>query len=595
MKKFILFFIAIFFLVGVRAGQSKIVLETIKAHYATGQLSYEQYLVYSALSILDPDQLPQTYHVVEAEPLPIKSGTYIIQEVKSNWDKLSPHNQALLQSYFARPSLPFSILSPSQKFRIHYATSGIHQVNLEDNNKNNIPDYVEKAAEYFDYSHDVIMNKLGFQPPAPDSNGAGKEFDVYLVALNRTYGITWLESGVPGNPGAYSCYIEVDNDFAGFYTKPLEALQVTAAHEYFHAVQVGYRYRDEDVFFMEMCSTWMEDYVYPAVNDYLLYLTHFMANSNYPFYYTNGSWFEYGSCLWIHMTVKKYGADIIRQVWELIPKQTALTAIQDLLLQYSTTFNDELASFGLWNYFTGSRADTLNFYPEGHLYPEIQFAREYVLQEQALNLAERMRKLSSTHFGVTNSDDQKEIGLVVTNFDTPSKNYLASEQADLTINLVYLKASGSSDEKDFFRKNNLVKLYDGMGVNMEIPDSLKSSFVARAVIFDDRKYNIVQFFPPPSTSKDDVSIYNIYPNPFIPGQQDSLTVKYIVSEPMSGEIVLLTENGQVIKQERFQSPLYKFSWDGRNKNGDFVSSGVYIILLRAGNSVAMEKVAIIRK
>ena len=595
MKKFILFFIAIFFLAGVRAGQSKIILETLKAHYTTGQLSYEQYLVYSALSIFDPDQLPQTYQISEADLLPVKTGTYIIQEVRSNWDKLSPHNQKLLQSYFARPSLPFSILSPEKIFRIHYATSGIHQVNLEDNNKNNIPDYVEKAAEYFDYSHDVIVNKLGFQPPAPDSNGAGKEFDVYLVSLNRTYGITWLESGVPGNPGAYSCYIEVDNDFAGFYTKPLEALQVTAAHEYFHAVQVGYRYRDEDVFFMEMCSTWMEDYVYPAVNDYLLYLTHFMANSNYPFYYTNGSWFEYGSCLWIHMVVKKYGADIIRQMWELIPKQTALTAIQDLLLQYSTTFNDELASFGLWNYFTGSRADTLNFYPEGHLYPEIQFAREYVLQEQALNLAERMRKLSSTHFGVTNSDDQKEIGLVVTNFDTPSKNYLASEQADLTINLVYLKASGSSDEKDFFRKNNLVKLYDGMGVNMEIPDSLKSSFVARAVIFDDRKYNIVQFFPPPSTSKDDVSIYNIYPNPFIPGQQDSLTVKYIVSEPMSGEIVLLTENGQVIKQERFQSPLYKFSWDGRNKNGDFVSSGVYIILLRAGNSVAMEKVAIIRK
>jgi len=346
---------------------------------------------------------------------------------------------------------------------------------------------------------------------------------------------------------------------------------------------------------MEMCSTWMEDYVYPAVNDYLLYLTHFMANINYPFYYTNGSWFEYGSCIWIHMIVKKYNVDVIRQIWELIPKQTALTAIKDILLQYSTTFNDELSSFGLWNYFTGSRADTINFYPEGQLYPRVRFAKEHFIQEQALNLDERMRKLSSTYLGVTNSYDQKEIGLIITNFDTPSNNYLASEQVDFAVSLVSLNESGTSNQQDFFRKNNLVKLYNGLGIKFEIPDSLATSFFARAVIPGDRQYHIVQFFPPPSTSQDDVSIYNIYPNPFIIGQQDSLTVKYIVSEPTSGEIVLLTETGQVVKQQRFQFPLYQFSWDGRNTNGDFVSSGIYIVLLRAGNSVAVEKVAIIRK
>jgi hypothetical protein len=584
----ILFFIA-------QQGYSQLLFETLKADYENGQLNYEEYLVFSALNIFDPGKLPQTYQVTLADELPIKTGTFIIQEVKANWDKLSPESQNLLKSYLSRPELPFSILSPGKKFRIHYATSGSHQVSPEDNNTNNLPDYVEKAAECFDKGHNIMVNQLGFQSPASDSNGVGKEFDIYLVALNRTYGITWLESGVPGKAGAYSCYIEVDNDFVGFPTEPLGALQVTSAHEYFHAVQVSYRYREDDVFFMEMCSTWMEDYAYPAVNDYLLYLKNFFANINYPFYYTNGSWFEYGSCVWIHMIVKKFNPEVMRKVWNLIPKQTAFTAIQDVLQQYGTTFNEELAAFGLWNYFTGSRADTVQFYSEGHLYPEVSLAGDYFLQYKTLSLNEQMRKLSSTYFKVTNENDQKEIGLVITNFDTPSKNYLTNDKADIKISLVPLQAGDDSDDFDFFLKNNLVKLNGNVGIRMDVPDSLASSFRAMAVISGDNQADIVQFFPPPSITKNAVSIYNIYPNPFMIGQQDSLTIKYVVSEPEPGEIMFLTENGLVVKQASFQSPLYKYNWDGRNSSGDFVSSGIYLVLLRAGSSVDVKKVAIIRK
>lgn len=577
------------------AAYSQILYETLKTDYENGNLSYEDYLVFSALNLFDPGKLPQTYQIVLADELPLKTGTFIVQEVKANWNNLSPESQKLLESYLSRPELPLSISSPSKKFRIHYSLTGAHQVSSEDNNKNNIPDYAEKAAEYFDYSHDVIVNQLGFQSPAPDSNGAGKEFDIYVVALNRTYGITWLENTVPGRTDAYSCYIEVDNDFTGFFTEPLGALQVTAAHEYFHAVQVSYRYRDDDVFFMEMCSTWMEDYAYPLVNDYILYLNNFFANINYPFYYTNGSWFEYGSSIWIHMIVKKYDAAVIRKVWELIPKQTAFTAIQDVLQQYGTTFNDELASFGVWNYFTGTRADTVQFYSEGHLYPLVRTTGDYFLKSQSLSIDEQMRKLSTVYFKVTNNLDQREIGLVITNFDIPSNNYLTSEQAPVNISLVSLQGGEDANETDFFIKNNLVKLYDGVGIKMEIPDSLVNSYRAQAVVDDGLTSNIVQFFPPPTSVAGDVSIYSIHPNPFIIGQPGALVIKYVISEPKPGKIIIFTENGQVVKQESFQSPLFQFTWDGRNQAGDFVSSGIYLVLLRAGSSIDMKKVAIIRK
>ena len=71
-----------------------------------------------------------------------------------------------------------------------------------------------------------------------------------------------------------SAYCVVDNDFAASQfpaLTPLENLQVTAAHEFFHAVQFAYDAGD-DQWFMESTATWMEDEIYDDVNDNLQYL-----------------------------------------------------------------------------------------------------------------------------------------------------------------------------------------------------------------------------------------------------------------------------------------------------------------------------------
>jgi hypothetical protein len=63
----------------------------------------------------------------------------------------------------------------------------------------------------------------------------------------------------------------VDNDYAGFPRTPLENLQVTAAHEYYHATQFAYDVAD-DGWFLEATATWAEDEVYDSVNDNVQYL-----------------------------------------------------------------------------------------------------------------------------------------------------------------------------------------------------------------------------------------------------------------------------------------------------------------------------------
>ena len=62
-----------------------------------------------------------------------------------------------------------------------------------------------------------------------------------------------------------SAYCVLDNDYSSTQfpnpTTPLENLQVTAAHEYFHAVQFAYDI-GEDAWLMEATATWVEDEVF---------------------------------------------------------------------------------------------------------------------------------------------------------------------------------------------------------------------------------------------------------------------------------------------------------------------------------------------
>lgn len=581
----------------MNSASSQIAFENLRAEFAQGRLTYEQYLVYSALNIFAPDQIPQSYQLQSTE-LPLKTGTFIVHEVKANWQQLSPAAQAQLTSYFQRPQLPRSVLSPSGRFRFHFETYGAHQVDATDADQNKIPDYIDRAAEYFDHTHSVIVNDLGYDAPPADSGGRGKEFDIYVLALNRTYGITYLEEPVPGKTDAYSCYIEIDNDYAGFATKPLPALMVTSAHEYFHAVQVGYRFRDEDIFFMEMCSTWMEDYLYDEVNDYLLYLNNFFNQINYPFYYTNGSWFEYASCLWNHMVAKKYGPDIIQQIWSAIPKQPALQAIRQVLSKYGTTLNQELADFGLWNYFTGSRADTVRYYSEGNLYPEVLAAGDYELPKDSFTLMDTMRKMSSIYYqfhDLTNGDD---IGLVITNLSEPNPNYLVSDRDSFQISLLKVEQLPRGDST-YFQRNRLVRLSHHVGIQLTAAN--EENWFGRAVVNDvSNSTRVIQFFPPfyIEDNAADNYIQAVYPNPLVIGQNQPLFITCVTKDERDGELAIYSADGRLMSREAFAASQLNFRvfiWDGNNQDGHAASSGIYVAVLRVGSHISSKKFAVIKK
>ena len=51
----------------------------------------------------------------------------------------------------------------------------------------------------------------------------------------------------------------------------MQSAQVTAAHEFFHAIQFAYDY-GEDAWMLEATATWMEERVFDKVNDNRQYL-----------------------------------------------------------------------------------------------------------------------------------------------------------------------------------------------------------------------------------------------------------------------------------------------------------------------------------
>lgn len=114
----------------------------------------------------------------------------------------------------------------------------------------------------------------GYRAPLADgSRGGDGSLDIYLRDIGRQGYYGWCDSDAAGSGGQGApAYCVFDNDYREFPAHtPLENLEVTAAHELFHAVQFGYDYR-EDGWFMEATATWAEDEVYSDVDDNLQYL-----------------------------------------------------------------------------------------------------------------------------------------------------------------------------------------------------------------------------------------------------------------------------------------------------------------------------------
>ncbi|BDQ03302.1 T9SS type A sorting domain-containing protein [Ignavibacterium sp.] len=290
---------------------------------------------------------------------PEKCGLGFVNTIVLNIDKFLPEQQAILKVLLQRPSLQTSIVTPKGYFRIHYDQTGT-----------NAPGYsLTELAAALDSAYEFEVNFLGYPPPPPD-NGAGGDdrYDIYILDLGGSYyGYTQFEDQI-GN-GKYLTFTVIDNDYQGYFSTGINGARVTVAHEFHHGIQAGnYIYRDSDLFYYEITSTAMEEFVFDDVNDYYAYMPDYFNNPTRAFAQNNG----YNLAIWNIFLKDRFGFDILKRQWELLPSARALNAINISLNEKGSTFRNELNRFGVWTYFTNYRTFPGKYFEEAANYPLIR-------------------------------------------------------------------------------------------------------------------------------------------------------------------------------------------------------------------------------
>jgi uncharacterized protein DUF6055 len=231
------------------------------------------------------------------------------------------------------------------------------------------------------------VNELGYRRPVADRHrGGNAKFDVYLKELGSrgVYGYCAPERRAPGQKWLASGYCVLDNDFAEaqYGAPPKRSLRVTAAHEFFHAIQFAYDY-GEDPWLMESTATWMEERVADDVNDNRQYLPYGQVGApGRPLDLFNRQGFnQYGNWTFFEYLSQRFGSRIVRQVWSRAGAypgsghQYSTAAVKSVLAGKRGGFVDVFRRFSAANTTPG------HSYPEGGKWPVAPATDAWVLSK----------------------------------------------------------------------------------------------------------------------------------------------------------------------------------------------------------------------
>ncbi len=286
------------------------------------------------------DQLEQRFGEVTgaqlaSEPAPARCLLPYRLMYEMAGDELKPSMQNRVEKVLSAPEddrdEPDTLFSESGKFRLLYTTAGKDSVPATDDSGSGIPDYVEKAAAYADYSYQQQIEELGFVDPTIHHGAnecrSGSEVwqDTVITIRFRDFG--YYGSFTPNTPFEMTVHSNFDgfprNDLDEMEKNRLGALRVTVAHEFKHVIQYATNCFQGDAgnwSWLEMDATMMENIVHPEVNDYYNYIEQNSSifkspHSSIPSPIVSSS---YSHVTWMLFFAEYYGMDFWVDVWDRI-------------------------------------------------------------------------------------------------------------------------------------------------------------------------------------------------------------------------------------------------------------------------------------
>jgi len=495
-----------------------------------------------------------------------KCGFGLAAAVVKNFDRFNAYQQSILKTLFQRPQTDTSIITPSGFCRIHYNKTG-----------SSSPGYsLIELAKAIDSVYRFEVNFLGYPPPPPDNGmGGDNRFDFYIIDLGSGYyGFTQPETHI-GNE-KYTSYTVIDNDYVGYPTTGLNGAKATVAHEFHHAIQIGnYILRESDLFYYEISSTAMEEFVFDDINDYYFYLPDYFNNPGRPFILNNG----YNLSIWNIFLQNNFGHQLLKRIWELIPMNRALISIALALSERGYTFKDVLNKFGIWNYYTGYRHLPGKFFEEARNYPLI-----VTTNPMPFSPPSRLYSIGSkatTNFYLKISYGMDTLIVILSNSDIISGIDSVNKTFPISYTLYSNKSTGTR------------KIAESFSADFDSP---YKNFYSLAEILNDIVVNGDSTFPQIKVDKD---IF-VFPNPYILNKNYAMGnyLNIQIKTPLDFvDLYVYTSSMKLIyssnKQIGFLSNGSKgIRWDLKDNSGNNVPSGVYFLVVKSGGKTLKEKVAI---
>ncbi len=214
------------------------------------------------------------------------------------------------------------------RFCVHWVTSTVDAPSGADGDGDGVPEEVEGIAAELERTYDQQTSAagLGWREPPRDGTvgGARDKIDAY-VKSGPFKGRTWTDG--PGTAGrSQPAYMLVAPEL------PRDVMRYVVAHEFAHVVQYGYDVSAPHWLF-EATATWIEGKVVPELGSWQRHLDAWVRQTeSSPF---TGGPKSYGSAVWLHWLDGRYGASVVRDIWERLlstaPETGDLEAIDQVL------------------------------------------------------------------------------------------------------------------------------------------------------------------------------------------------------------------------------------------------------------------------
>jgi len=487
-----------------------------------------------------------------------------------------------------RPLNDTSVVSPSGKFRIHFDTTNVNgnQPFLYDSTGQIIPNstfaFVDSIKKICDYVYHAEVDSLGYPPPPSDSGeGGGDEYDIYIQFLTPgIYGDTRWDTYRPltnraSNP-TYAAWTLIRNEFQSTYTKGISAIEVTIAHEFHHGIQIGnYGLRGEnDGWFYELTSTWMEQVVYPQVMDYYQYLSDFFNNVDVLAFDAVGDGGYERSVFGIFVQ-NEYGTFVMKSIWENMVREEPIQAIVDAFSAIGKDPSSMFQLFGEVNYFTNYRttlASNFNIipYPLSRDYPSVKISgtADIAGSSGGASFSNTATRLTEHYYQIYDGTDT--IGLAVVN-----TNFSAAINSDTT-NFSFSAGISSNGNSNCVRN-----FANGYCLFFTVADHTDWGL---APFITNQNFAVINDKP--------------YPQPFNPSLFSQLKIPNSFPGAVNITLSIFSASGILVQEMNSTSSAnYSgkyFNWNGRDRMGKIVSSGVYIYVLSDGSKSVVGKIAVVR-